>query len=301
MSQNNTATTVKFVSANFTLLSITGVSLPTSGKYVFQPNTGDGTVPDFSAFPDGGAGNDGSDPTINFNGIKNVTGEPQYGADFTHTGMFSLTRINQLVVQNLGSSISPGNVATGLELGSASALGTAYYTTLGAGSVLGFDIDPVQGFLVDAKGKRLGYSTATGAVTEIPGSQWYGGENGFGIIVGAVAQPVHVALIGAGGSYYVSVQGYEGNTTVSVQSSGSLASGSQLSVALPFQVIPQPTVSSVKLNYGPPAGGTLVTITGTNLTDVVKVMFGTTPATTFSVNSPTQMTAVAPAGAVGCR
>ena len=47
---------------------------------------------------------------------------------------------------------------------------------------------------------------------------------------------------------------------------------------------------------GPEAGGTTVTITGTDLTGATDVEFGTTPATSFTVDNPTQITATAPAG-----
>src|SRR6201999_3693652 len=57
-----------------------------------------------------------------------------------------------------------------------------------------------------------------------------------------------------------------------------------------------PTVTAVSPNAGPTAGGTSVTITGTAFTGATAVKFGTTNATSFTVNSATQITAVAPAG-----
>jgi hypothetical protein len=58
----------------------------------------------------------------------------------------------------------------------------------------------------------------------------------------------------------------------------------------------QPTVTRVEPNQGSAAGGTSVTITGTNLTGSTAVKFGSTNATSFTVNSETSITAVAPAG-----
>jgi alpha-tubulin suppressor-like RCC1 family protein len=55
-----------------------------------------------------------------------------------------------------------------------------------------------------------------------------------------------------------------------------------------------PTVANVEANHGPPAGGTSVTITGTNLTGATAVKFGSRTATSFTVNSQTSITAVAP-------
>jgi hypothetical protein len=60
-----------------------------------------------------------------------------------------------------------------------------------------------------------------------------------------------------------------------------------------------PVVSGLNPNSGPTAGGTVVTITGTGFQCVTGVKFGTTPASSFTVNSPTQITATSPPGAAG--
>ena len=60
-----------------------------------------------------------------------------------------------------------------------------------------------------------------------------------------------------------------------------------------------PAVSAVGPNAGPTAGGTTVTITGTNLNGATAVSFGATPAADFTIVSATQVTATAPAGTAG--
>jgi len=60
-----------------------------------------------------------------------------------------------------------------------------------------------------------------------------------------------------------------------------------------------PTISSVTPAIGPVAGGTSVTIAGTGFNGVGAVTFGTSPATSFTINSATQITAIAPAGIPG--
>ena len=55
-------------------------------------------------------------------------------------------------------------------------------------------------------------------------------------------------------------------------------------------------MTAVSPASGPAAGGTSVTITGTNLTGATAVNFGATPAATFTVNTATQITATSPAG-----
>ncbi|MET9845715.1 IPT/TIG domain-containing protein [Streptomyces ossamyceticus] len=57
-----------------------------------------------------------------------------------------------------------------------------------------------------------------------------------------------------------------------------------------------PVVSSVSPNQGAPAGGTTVTVTGTSFTGATAVRFGSKAATSFTVNSSTQITAVSPSG-----
>jgi hypothetical protein len=60
-----------------------------------------------------------------------------------------------------------------------------------------------------------------------------------------------------------------------------------------------PAITKVAPYHGAVAGGTSVHITGSGLVEVGSVRFGTTPATSFTVNSATSITAVAPAGAAG--
>ncbi|MBB6488448.1 IPT/TIG domain-containing protein, partial [Rhizobium lusitanum] len=62
---------------------------------------------------------------------------------------------------------------------------------------------------------------------------------------------------------------------------------------------PVPTVTSISPTSGPAAGGTSVTITGTDLTGATAVTFGATAAASYTVNSATQITAVSPANAAG--
>jgi microcystin-dependent protein len=57
-----------------------------------------------------------------------------------------------------------------------------------------------------------------------------------------------------------------------------------------------PAVQSFTPTSGPPAGGTVVTITGVNFTDPATVHFGLEAATNVTVNSATSITATAPAG-----
>jgi glucose/arabinose dehydrogenase len=62
---------------------------------------------------------------------------------------------------------------------------------------------------------------------------------------------------------------------------------------------PAPVITGISPSSGPPAGGTSVTITGSGFTGATRVAFGGVAATSFSVVSDTQITAVSPAQAAG--
>ncbi|MGE4276270.1 MAG: Ig-like domain-containing protein [Lawsonibacter sp.] len=83
---------------------------------------------------------------------------------------------------------------------------------------------------------------------------------------------------------------YGNNTFVAVGSSGTIITSGGVSA---------PAVTSVSPASGTTAGGTSVTITGTNFTGATEVMFGTTAAASYTVNSATQITATSPAYAAG--
>ncbi|MGW7255715.1 IPT/TIG domain-containing protein [Streptomyces sp. NPDC054834] len=68
--------------------------------------------------------------------------------------------------------------------------------------------------------------------------------------------------------------------------------------AVTYQYLAAPTLVSVVPNQGPTNAGTVITVTGSGLTTATAVQFGSTPAA-FTVLSPTQLTAVAPAGTAG--
>jgi alpha-tubulin suppressor-like RCC1 family protein len=66
-----------------------------------------------------------------------------------------------------------------------------------------------------------------------------------------------------------------------------------------FTYIPPPAITKVTPKKGPAAGGTSVTIGGTNLAGASAVRFGATAAASFTVNSASSISAIAPAGTSG--
>jgi hypothetical protein len=70
----------------------------------------------------------------------------------------------------------------------------------------------------------------------------------------------------------------------------------QLAEALGFAPAATPSISGLSPSSGLNSGGTSVVITGANFTGVTAVEFGGVEATSFTINSSTKITAIAPAG-----
>ncbi len=90
----------------------------------------------------------------------------------------------------------------------------------------------------------------------------------------------------------VAPAGIQGTHNVQVVTPGG---PSPLSSADVFSYV-VPTITSLSPSSGPSSGGTTVTIKGTDFTGATAVTFGPNEAASFQVVSPTQITAVAPAG-----
>ena len=82
-----------------------------------------------------------------------------------------------------------------------------------------------------------------------------------------------------------------GSVTVSVTTANGTGTSSGT-----FSYQPAPSISGLSPSSGPAVGGTSVVITGTGFSAATAVKFGTTNATSYVVNSATQITAVSPAG-----
>jgi IPT/TIG domain/PASTA domain len=84
-----------------------------------------------------------------------------------------------------------------------------------------------------------------------------------------------------------------------------LGEGASSGLEFPYEeefnadVQPQPTILLLNPSSGPPAGGTVVTVAGTDFTGVTAVKFGNVPASSFTVESEHKLTAVSPAASPG--
>jgi hypothetical protein len=89
-----------------------------------------------------------------------------------------------------------------------------------------------------------------------------------------------------------------GTVDVTVTTAGGT---SATSAADDFTYAGPPTVTGVSPTFGPTAGGTVVTITGTNLANPSAVTFGGSRAAVVTPISPTQIIAISPGGSAGAQ
>jgi hypothetical protein len=158
------------------------------------------------------------------------------------------------------NSVNPSNNFVGIATGQGSTAGTLQYVT--TNSSIPSLRNTVHHFVVT--------TFSTGLTVTMDGSQ---------VLTYATSLPTSV-LVGFTG-------GTGGLTDVHAVQNVSITAGTPP---------PSPTVTGVNPNTGPSAGGTPVTVSGTNLTGASEVAFGVNPATTFTVNSATSITAISPAG-----
>lgn len=137
--------------------------------------------------------------------------------DTSHTGLMSNVDVQSAILDALAVEYEDTDIETG--------------TGMGWLSIVSVISDPVGTVLVDGAGRRLGYSRATGAITEIPGSLWFGGYEGIGYVFGNVTTPLHLKLTGLGEDYYVmaSVE-RDGKPVGGAVSRGYLAQGRAITV-----------------------------------------------------------------------
>lgn len=158
--------------------------------------------------------------------------KPNTDDTVNHGGIVSNIDVQKLILSTLGVSLDENLISTDLE----GKFQLPSLTDFGAviPGVSTFILDPVEGFLVDGEGRRLGYTQATGAVTEIPNSVWLGEEDGIGFFTESVEGPFQLQLTGLGEEYFVSVSLETEAGLGGLEVSGFLAQGEQVNLDIPF-------------------------------------------------------------------
>ena len=139
-------------------------------------------------------------------------------------------------------------------------------------------------FKIYVNGNDLTSSFNLSSAPGQPWSTWSIGNTLLAPIGTAPLSSVQVVYTGAGSSAVVIASSYPGGGTEITP------------VPTP---IPAPIVTGSSPASGPVAGGTSVTISGMAFTGATAVMFGSTTATTYTVNNGTSITATSPAGSAG--
>ncbi|MCX7422704.1 MAG: Ig-like domain-containing protein, partial [Planctomycetia bacterium] len=148
-------------------------------------------------------------------------------ADADHTGLVSNLKTQEEILRVLGYPITSNLISQSISV-------TDKIKGAFKAARLVWVNDPVDGILVDMNGKRLGYTQATGALAEIPGSMWLGGADGMGIVFGPVSGPLQLNVNGLGENYAVQVDAAQSGLFAGVASSGFLAVGQSLTFPVVF-------------------------------------------------------------------
>ncbi len=128
-----------------------------------------------------------------------------------HTGLVSQQNVQTSVLDILNVPYNLSNISTG------------HSTNYDA--VLSVILDPVNLLITDGNGDRLGFTSSTGALTEIPNSVWFGNTDGRGWVFGSVQEPINLQLTGLGEDYYVMVSVEDSGKAGGVVLEGFLAEG----------------------------------------------------------------------------
>jgi probable HAF family extracellular repeat protein len=204
---------------------------------IIANQSGDGTVP-----LDSSAGQFFGDSRVT---LKPFTRGANTQEDVSHLGLMYNADVQKEVLRVLGASFTDDSIWTTEHEAWAPLMSTAVNVAANilGGSILGAILDPVEGFVVDGQGRRLGYSAATGPVTEIPGSMWFGNTDGIGWVMEPLVEPLSLQLAGLGGSFYTMVSVVNEAGGGGRVDQGTLAAGSPLAGSIPTVVTAEPSVT----------------------------------------------------------
>ncbi|MSQ21765.1 MAG: hypothetical protein EXR53_00435 [Dehalococcoidia bacterium] len=162
-----------------------------------------------------------------------------------HTELPYNVEVQQLIFETLGVPFDPREMSAGGDI-STDLAGYGFVVIGCAAGCSNLGLYPVAGFLVDAQGRRLGFSAATGPVTEIPDSIWFGNSDEMGWVFGPVVEPLTLALTGLGESYYVTASVFSKTGSIGLVDKGVLGLGEQRVLTIPTAA-PTPGVSGLGL------------------------------------------------------
>ncbi|HEY3815345.1 MAG TPA: IPT/TIG domain-containing protein, partial [Caulobacteraceae bacterium] len=282
----NSATSITAVSpagvagaVDITVTTPQGVS-PTNSADIFAYNGSIQAPTVTSVSPNGGPTLGGAGVTIsgtNFAGATQVLFGSTPASSFAVNGSTSI------------SALSPAGSAGTVDITVVTSAGTS---ATSANDQFTFTAPPTVTAVSPTSGSTSGGTTITITGTNFTGAfavKFGGNVNPASFTVNSATSITAVTAATPAGTYDITVQTANGGISAT-------STADRFTFGSPP---PAPVVSAISPTTGPTAGGTSVTITGSNLTGATSVLFGSVAATSFTVNSATQVTAVAPAGSAG--
>jgi hypothetical protein len=212
-----------------------------------------------------------------------ITGTSFSGAPVVDFGTVAATNV-VVVSPTQITATSPAEVAGSVNVtvtapgGTSAASAANTFTYLAAPTVVGISV---------AQGPAAGGTTVTISGTHFAGATV--------VDFGSVAA-TNLVIVSASVIKATSPAEAAGMVDITVTTPGGV---SATSVSDYFTFLAPPRVAGIGPASGPSAGGTSVTITGIGFTAATVVDFGTKPAASFIVVSPTQITAASPVEAAG--
>ncbi len=241
----------------------------------------------FAGVPIGTGGGDENAPRVT--AVAPASGPAAGGTTVTISGA-NFSEVSRVAFGSRGATSFTVNSLNSITAIAPSGTGSVYVTVTGAGGTSGtseggysdqFSYTPSVTSVAPALGPRAGGTHVT-----ISGTNFY---EVTGVAFGShkassftVNSPTSITAVSPSGG---------GTVDVNVTTAGGT---SEASAGDLFRY--GPNVTSVEPAEGPGGGGTTVTIAGTNFFEVKSVAFGSHNATSFIVNSPTSITAIAPPG-----
>jgi hypothetical protein len=250
-------------------------------------------------------GGSAANPIMIVKGTNFATSRPTFsigcsgtGSDYKYGNLFLSDTTN-----GWGAGV-PGD-CIGLTVGKQKSTTVAF--GLGSFYSPGFQLNVGDAFSVGVDGATfsgtVSYAPASGAtVTKVSPNMGPGGGGTAVTITGTGLSATKYAFFGSSPATHVVVDSATQVTAVAPSGSGTVAvtavtatGGVSTAGTMDHFKYLAPTITSINPTSGSTAGGKTVTITGTNLGGATEVLFGSSAASSFTVNSETQVTAVSPA------
>ncbi len=231
-----------------------------------------------SVAPATGPSGGGTTVTITGTGFSDATAVSFGSTPATDLAVASATLITALAPA--GSGVVDITVTTPDGTSAASAADQFTYGSAPTATTLSPGVGPIGGgtqVTVDGTGFVAGQTSVT--------------------IGGTVIPPASVTVQNARVLTFITPGNAAGTVSVMVTAPGGTTGA--IPGGFTYQAPLNPVVTAVSPSSGSTAGGTTVTITGTEFIGVIGVSFGPVAAASFTVNSTTSITAVAPAGSAG--